>query len=566
MNEDKRDMALPTYAEPRRRTILGALAGAGLMAVLPAREGPAAELNAPHEYPKRTSGRILECVVDAGVRMGPVDSRLFGTNLEWFNEGGGFINADPEFSAKLICLAREQGVTVFRFPGGTLADYYHWIDGTGPCAARPVRRHPTDSGQSPNHFGTPEFFELLRATGAQGLITVNAGTGTASEAAQWVAYANEAKNARRQADGFKQPVGIKLWEIGNELYLPGNPHEQKITVTPEVYVGRFREFASAMRHVDPTIEVIAIGVAKSHSGPGTQFPEWTETLLQRAAGDIDMIAVHNSYFPVLYRVGRPPIEEVYRALWAAPEAVDRSLTALEELIGRYERGRQIGIAVTEWGALFSLPSFDPYWVDHVKTLGSGVYVARLLQVFMSHPRVKMTNYFKLVDRSFMGWINYAGDPKVPYWVFQLYAKYSGDQRLRATVQTPTYDVGALGIMDAEAKVPEVTVLATRRSFDGSVYVNFVNRSMTTTHRVHLNWRGFSPQRTEILMITGDEPTANNGRDIPPEWQYNKAYEPYTTAAPNSIRISRKISPARDIVDIPPFSIVTFAGLSTCLAA
>ncbi|MGA7802344.1 MAG: hypothetical protein WCC36_16220 [Gammaproteobacteria bacterium] len=223
-----------------------------------------------------------------------------------------------------------------------MADYYHWVDGTGPCKSRPLRKHPTDGGRSRNSFGSPEFFELLRATGAEGLITVNAGTGTAAEAAAWVAYAN-------RADGFVQPIGIKWWEVGNELYLPGNPNEPKITVTPEVYAQRFVEFSRAMRAVDPSIRAIAIGVAKSHRGPDTEYPDWTEKLLQRVAPDIDMIAVHNASFPMLSKVRQPPVDEVYPALWAAPEAVDRSLTRLERLIARYEGKRKIGIAVTEWG-------------------------------------------------------------------------------------------------------------------------------------------------------------------------------------------------------------------------
>lgn len=561
MSGDKERKTTSGFGLRRRSVVLGTLAGAGMM-MIPRARAASVDVNAPRRYPKRESQHVLECVVDAGAETGQIDRRLFGTNLEWFNAGDGFISADPSYPKKLVDLARQQGITVFRFPGGTLADYYHWVDGTGPRRSRPLRPHIIDPGHSVNYFGSPEFFELLRATGAQGLITVNAGTGTAEEAAQWVAYANQPQNARRRADGFEQPVGVKLWEVGNELYLPGSPPAPKITVTPEVYSRRFLEFSRAMRSVDPSIELMAIGVAKSHIGPDTQFPNWTEILLQQAAAEIDMIAVHNAYFPMLYNVRQPPVDKIYPALWAAPEAVDRSLSHLEELIARHERDRKIGIAITEWGALFSLPRVDPYWVDHVKTLGSGVYLARLMQVFMSHPRVKVTNYFKFVDRSFMGWVSYAGDPKVPYWVFELYAKYSGDRRIHATVQSPRYAVDQLAIMEGEHDVPEVTVLATKNSSNGRVFVNFVNRSMTTIHRVHISPKNIHPARLELLVITGDEPTANNGRDIPPEWPYDKAYEPYTTAAPNSIRIERKAWKGGDIVEIPPFSIVTLVAHPT----
>ena len=34
------------------------------------------------------------------------------------------------------------------------------------------------------------------------------------------------------------PAGIRLWEVGNELYLPGNPGERKITQTPQAYAAQ----------------------------------------------------------------------------------------------------------------------------------------------------------------------------------------------------------------------------------------------------------------------------------------------------------------------------------------
>ncbi|MDA8093254.1 MAG: hypothetical protein M0T84_04955 [Betaproteobacteria bacterium] len=556
MVDHRNDPELSPDGRMRRRIAAALAAGAGAVGLgLHRAHGDDVNVNAPAQYPQTLYPQVLECVVDGTKDMGPVNAGVFGTNLEWFNRGDGLIDKDLRLRPRLIELAREQGITVFRFPGGILADYYNWVDGTGPRRSRPRVPHLSDPGASHTYFGSPEFFDLLHATGAQGLITVNAGTGTAREAAAWVDYANSPRNARRQADGFPHPIGIRWWEVGNELYLPGNPGQVSIGVTPEVYAQRFVEYSRAMRAVDPSIRLLAIGVAKSHGGPDTHYPDWSEVLLRKAAGDIDLIAVHNAYFPMLYRVGIPPVAKVYRSLWAAPEAVDRSLTELEQLIARYETRRKIGIAITEWGALYSLPRYDPYWFDHVKTLGSGVYVARLLQVFLSHPRVELTNYFKLVDSSFMGWISYEGVPKVPYWVFKLFAQNTGSRRIASELASPTYDTPAFGIMFPERNVPEVTVLATRSPGDGRVFVNFVNRSLTTRYRVRLRHPGMAPRQAEILAVTGQEPTAHNGPDIPPGLGFEPAYDPYTTAAPGSIRIERRALTS-DIVELPAFSVVT----------
>lgn len=514
--------------------------------------------NAPIQYARVAAPRELVLDVEAGATLSRIDRRIFGSNLEWFNQAGGLANPDAEIRNRLIGLARDHSASVYRFPGGILADYYDWKDGTGPRSERPMRQHPSDSGSSRHTFGSPEFFEFLKRTQSEGLITVNAGTGTPEEAAAWVAYANKPGHEQRTRDGFAQPAGIKLWEIGNELYLPGNPQEKKITIPPEVYAARFIRFADAMRAVDPSITIVGIGVSKSHIGPDTEFPDWSDKLLKVAASKMDMLAVHNAYFPMLYKVKQPRVDQVYPALWASPEAVGESLANLDALMNRYEGKRHIGIAITEWGALFSLPRADPYWVDHVKTLGTGVYVGRMLQVFMSNPRVQMANYFKFADRSFMGWVDLNAQPKVPYWVFKLYAQNTGDTRVKSSMTAPeTYNTPALGIMKPQNNVPEVTQVVTRDSSSGRLYVNLVNRSLSRVYSVRLNLKGFKAEdKGEILSVSGKEPTAHNGRDIPPEWPHRPEYEPYTVAKPGSIRLNSAAWNKGDPVSIPPFSVLT----------
>lgn len=513
-------------------------------------------VNAPIAYPV-VEAKPLKCVVDLGGAVGTVDQRIFGTNLEWFNDAGGLASPNPTLKKRITQLATLQGVSVMRFPGGILADYYDWHDGIGPQSERRIMQHPSDSGRSRHSFGSPEFFQLLKDTASEGLITVNVGTGSPKLAADWVAYANQPNHALRAKDGHPEPIGIKLWEIGNEVYLPGNPTEQKITQTPAEYAENYLAFSNAIKQVDPSVTTIAIGLATSHIGPNSEFKDWTEVLLKKAGHAIDMIAVHNAYFPMLYHERQPHVKDVYPSLMAAPEAVDESLTKLETLIQQYQPKRDIGIAITEWGGLFSLPNVDNYWVDHVKTMGTGVYVARMMQVLMSHSRVKLANYFKLTDRSFMGWINYEGEPKVPFWVFGLYANFHGDTRLKATMNSPTYEAKAIGIMKTQHGVPEVTVLATRDAKTNRLYLNFVNRSLTKSYPISLSFlNGKTKPQGRLHVVKAEELTAHNGRDLPPELAYQSDYEPYSTAPQNSIHIESQNWTIKQPLKIAPFSVMT----------
>ena len=485
---------------------------------------------------------------------------LFGTNLEWFNNANGMADSNGAIDPAWASLAREQGLDHARFPGGTLADFYHWRDGIGPVSSRPQRDHPTDPGRSPNVMGTPEFLRFCASAGVRPLITVNAGTGTAAEAAAWVAYCNQPGHPERAADGLAAPATVSLWEIGNELYLPGNPGDSEIiTITPGTYVTRFLEFAAAMRQVDPSIKLAALGTANG-TVVRLPYPDWSDVVLAGAAAEMDYLAVHNAYYPMILGLSGLSPKDVYQSLWAAPEAVNRSLTQLDTLITRHESGRRIEIAITEWGALYS---YDPAWIDHVKTMGSSVYLARLLQVFLGQPRVTLASYFKFADRTFMGWIGYDRKPKVPYHVVQLYARHFGRRLVPATIESPVFNAPALGVMPAETGVPELTVVASLNDDGSRLFINIVNRSWETVHRVKLDTGSFTPAPAMTAWrISAPGLTDHNGRDLPPEIEASFYQEPalHRDARP-SIGIEQlTLDPALPVI-VPPYSILTLELVS-----
>ena len=57
--------------------------------------------------------------------------------------------------------------SVIRWPGGCFADTYHWEDGVGPVAERPLRKNHWWLRDEPNSFGTDEFIRWCRLLGAQ---------------------------------------------------------------------------------------------------------------------------------------------------------------------------------------------------------------------------------------------------------------------------------------------------------------------------------------------------------------------------------------------------------------
>jgi alpha-N-arabinofuranosidase len=511
---------------------------------------------AAEQPPQKSAADGIVCRVDARRELGQVPRRLFGTNVEWFNSAGGLWK-EPSINAELERLARGQGISVVRFPGGTLSDFYNWRDGIGPRQRRPVRQHPTDSGRSANSFGTAELARFCRSISAEPMITVNAGAGTAADAAAWVAYCNEKNNRERLADGMTEPLNIRLWEVGNELYLAGNPVEKSISIPPDAYAERFLSYARAMRSVDPTISLIALGVAQSTRIPIVPYADWTKTVLARCAADIDFIAVHNAYFPVLIAVRAPAVKDVYQALWASPEAVGRSLTELERLIAQHKKERDIGIAVTEWGAIFSI--LDPLWADHVKTMGTAVYCARIMQVFLEHPAVRIANYFKFTDTTPMGWVAFNGIPKVAYYSLALFTQHFGSLLVASSITgSPAYASPQMGLTAAEKSVAEVTAVASLSSSRDRLFVNIVNRSWDASRSIRLDLAGFAAagDSAVIWSLAGAGPCAHNGPDVPSWWPV-KVVEPDGQALPKKhIAIQSGQISLRQPIEIPPHAVIT----------
>ncbi|HEX3649294.1 MAG TPA: hypothetical protein VHV49_12770, partial [Pseudonocardiaceae bacterium] len=127
--------------------------------------------------------------VNATTGEGTVPSTGLGANTAVYD---GFLT-DPA----LPSLLSAAGVKALRYPGGSVSDVYDWQDNSVV---------PGTSFANPND-NFDNFMKVAQSTGAQPVITVNYGSGTATEAAAWVKYANVTNN-----------YGVKYWEIGNEVY------------------------------------------------------------------------------------------------------------------------------------------------------------------------------------------------------------------------------------------------------------------------------------------------------------------------------------------------------------
>lgn len=327
------------------------------------------------------------------------------------------------FDRDVVELCRRARLSLLRYPGGNFASGYHWRDGVGPVDRRPMRRNPAWQCPEYNHVGTDEFLAFCEAVGCEPLICINAGNGTAREAARWVEYANgpieSPLGSLRARHGHPRPHGVTYWEIGNELY----GGWQVGHCSAEEYARRYRRFVTAMRRVDPDIRFIANG----------RDAAWHAPLLDASPTLVRSFSVHPLIGSRIPRQADPA--SAYRALVAHPTWYRGFLEKLAQQIE--DAGVTPRLAITELQIFTNkreLPTNS--------TLAEAIFMARYF-----HLGIRLGGLVEMITHSAL--VNHGGGlrkvrgivfAQPSWWATHLYGTMEGTIPMGIEVQTPVSDV------------------------------------------------------------------------------------------------------------------------------
>ena len=364
--------------------------------------------------------------------------------------------------AALVEHMRRIKPSVVRWPGGCFADSYHWRDGVGPRAARPVRtnfwaddrateryRGVTGGPQKyePNQFGTNEFIRFCRLIGAKPYLAANLRSAPANDFYEWIEYCNSPPDSTtlaklRESSGERAPFDVRFWGVGNESWGCGG------SFTPEEYAMEFRRFTSWVPRYG--VELAFIG-----AGPNGGDTEWTRRffakLVEKGRGQLNRLygwALH--YYCGTTGKGSAmefTVPEWYDLISRA-DRMESLITRHWAAMGEIDAERRVKLIVDEWGAWHKQSDDVPasYLFGYPGSLRDALVAALTLDTFNRHAdKVVMANVAQLINTIHSLFL--AAEDKFVvtpnFHVFEMYAAHHGGTSVRTIFSAPTisYDKG-----------------------------------------------------------------------------------------------------------------------------
>jgi alpha-N-arabinofuranosidase len=426
----------------------------------------------------------------------------------WVGKDSSIPNTDG-YRNDVVAALKDLHVPVIRWPGGCFADEYHWRDGVGPAAQRPVTVN-TNWGGVPetNVFGTNEFLDFAEMIGAKAYINGNVGTGTAGEMADWLKYMTSDQDTTltklRRDNGRDRPWKIPFFAVGNETWGCGGD------MRPEYYADLFRRYATFLK-TPPGARPLIIA-----SGGHDADTSWTKALMSTVHQNMGAISYHYYTIPSPTHDWRHkgPATGFGESQW-----ISTMVNALKisdyikqniAIMNKYDPQKKVGFFVDEWGTWYDpTPGRNPGFLWQQNTVRDAVVAAATLNIFESHAdRVRMANIAQMVN--VLQAMILTDGPKMiltpTYFVFHMYIPFQGATLLPTDLKTARYAYG-------KQSVPAVSVSAARGK-DGALEYSLVNLDPDRPAHVSTTLEGASPSRVSGTILTGPAMDSHNAFDDP----------------------------------------------------
>jgi alpha-N-arabinofuranosidase len=483
-------------------------------------------LTAAAALPPAEAADTVALSVDASRRGARIDRQIFGQFAEHLGTGiyeGVWVGPDSRIPNTrgirndVVAALKALKVPNVRWPGGCFADEYHWRKGIGP--RRPAALNPNWGGViEPNSFGTHEFMDFAGQIGAEAYISVNVGSGTPQEAADWLEYLTAAQPTElakeRAANGHEAPYRIKYLGIGNESWDCGG------NMTPEYYLSQLKAYSRFVRNFNPAQQQDPnrmLKIAVGPGGEGARWTEWTDAIMKTWQGrswswDIDGLSLHNytvvKWPPAYKSVGFGETE--YAEILKATLEMDRIVSTHSAIMDKYDPEKKIALVVDEWGSWYApLPGSKEGFLVQQNSQRDAILAALNLNIFARHgDRVRMANIAQMVN-VLQAMILTDKEKMVltpTYHVFRMYVPFQDAAFVPVAFDAGTYTHGGVTL-------PRVDVIAATDAA-GKLWLAVTNLDPNRPVTVEATLAGVTPKSAAGETLTAPRVDSVNTFEAP----------------------------------------------------
>src|SRR5687768_17270935 len=429
------------------------------------------------------------------------------------------------FRTDVVREVKEMGVPVVRYPGGNFVSGYNWLDGVGPKAQRPTVLERAWNSLETNQFGTNEFVDWCRLVGAEPLLGMNFGTGSAEMAVAYAEYCNLERGTKwsdlRRSHGYEKPHNVRYWCLGNEMDGPWQIGQMQ----SREYGRKARDAAQQMRVIDPKLQLIACGSS------GTFMPQylvWDREVLEECFDQVDGLSLHAYYGNTAEWSGNSTAR--FLAMYLDMDRHIHEMAAVCDYVqGLQKSSKRLWLSFDEWNVWYRARSGQftdgrrtaaPRLLEEVYNLEDALLVGGFVNTLLRNSeRVRVGCLAQIVNVIAPLVTNDTGVLRQSiYYPYAWALRYARGRVLDLHIESETYPIRAAGLQADFARtadVPFVDIVATRDAGNGRLCLLMLNRDLDAEREVVLEWGDVTP--TKMLTcetLTGTDLKAFNTFEQP----------------------------------------------------
>ncbi len=467
----------------------------------------------------------VQMSVDVSKAGAKIDRNLFGQFAEHLGHGvyeGIWVGPDSKIPNTrgirndVVAALKALKVPDVRWPGGCFADEYHWRKGIGP--QRTVTLNPNWGGViESNTFGTHEFMDFLDQIGAEAYLSVNVGSGTPQEAAEWLEYLTTAQPTtlakERAANGHPAPYKVAFLGIGNESWDCGG------NMTPDYYLSQLKIYSRFVRNFNPAQQdkQQMLKIAVGPGGSESRWTEWTDAIMKAYQShtwswDMNGLSMH-SYTVVKWPPSYASVgfgETEYAQILKSTLEMNDLIAKHSAIMDKYDPQKKVALVVDEWGGWYApLPGSTPGFLVQQNSLRDAILAALNLNILAQHAdRVRMANIAQMIN-VLQAMILTDKEKMVltpTYYVYKMYVPFQDATFVPVTFDAGTYTHDGITL-------PRVDAIAAKDKA-GKLWLAITNVDPNQSAELEVSLAGMNAKSAAGETLTAPKVDSVNTFDAP----------------------------------------------------